>query len=98
MPDAQPRYAEIIVALLTVAGATFIAWFSWTAREFVCGEKLQGDCDGGTPVVVVAMIGLMPAVGMLVGSWRARGHPWRWFLVTALAYVAWGVAFSAWAT
>jgi hypothetical protein len=87
----------IVVGLLVVVGAGFAAGITWIAREISCGEA-QPECNGEALVVLlIAITGLVCAVGMLMASWRQRGHLWRWFLVTAFVYAAvWAPAFSGW--
>ena len=104
--EPEPRYVAtfrpgspelVILAILVLIGAVLAVGLSWAARELVCGEKLQGDCDGGIPVGLVAIAGLIPALGMVVSSARQGGHPWRWFMATASVYALWGLAFMGWA-
>jgi uncharacterized membrane protein YhaH (DUF805 family) len=87
----------IVVGLLVVVGAGLAVGVTWIAREISCGEA-QPECnDEALIVLLLAIAGLIPGLGMLVASWHQRGHPWRWFLVTAVVYAAvWAPAFSAW--
>lgn len=82
------------MAILTLAGAIFAVGVSVIARSIGCTQAFQGDCDGGLPVLLIAVAGLVPAAGMVYSSGWRHGHPWRWFLATAIVYTVWGITFS----
>jgi uncharacterized membrane protein YqaE (UPF0057 family) len=83
----------VIVAFLVVLGAVFAVGLAWVARG-ICEDS---ECSSeGLAAVIVAVVGLVPALAMLVESGRTRGHPWIWFLITALVYAVWGLVFAEW--
>jgi hypothetical protein len=53
----------------------------------------SGDCGGGTALLVIALVGLAPVVGMVVESARRGGHPWYWFFASLFVYGFWAVVF-----
>jgi hypothetical protein len=99
-PPREPRYVAtfragtpemFVVGLLTVIGAGFAIAIAGLVREIACGEA-GGDCDEDTLApLVIAWLGLIPAVATLVASARRHGRPWRWLLVTASVYGIWGM-------
>jgi hypothetical protein len=99
---ADPRYVAtfrpgspemVAVAIVALLGAVAAVAISVVARSIACGES-SGDCDGGTVLVVIASVGLLPTLGMVAESSRRRG-PWYWFLGAALVYAFWTIAFAA---
>lgn len=100
MSEFEPRYVlsfrsgtpeMIVVGVCTVLGAAFVVLFAYVVREFVCAEA-SSECSSGALVqLVIACVGLIPALGTLVASARRRGHPWRWFLVTVISYAFWAL-------
>lgn len=93
----RPGTAEmVVVGVLVVLGAAVAVGVTWIAREITCGES-DSDCGGARALLIVAIVGLMPALGMLITSGRRTGHPWRWFVATVLVYAVWGVAFAGFA-
>lgn len=105
VPDPEPRYvlnfkpgsAEmIVVSVLALVGAAIAVLVSWVLRALICSEVLENrsdSCEGGTALLVVAMVGLAPVVGMVVESTRRRGHPWYWFFAGVFVYGFWAVFF-----
>jgi hypothetical protein len=87
----------VFVAVLVSVGAALAVGLTWIARAIACGEA-NGDCEPGLPLLILAGVGLVTAVGMLIASGRRRGHPWRWLVATALVYAVWGLAFAGWAS
>ena len=59
------------------------------------GRCLDRGCGGGAGVLTIALVGLVPVLGMVVESTRRRGHPWYWFFIGACVYVVRAVAFQS---
>lgn len=82
----------IVVGVCTVLGGALAVFFAYVFREFECYAEAWSECStGGLVQLVIACVGLVPALGTLVASARRRGHPWRWFLVTAIFYGFWAL-------
>jgi hypothetical protein len=106
MAEPEPRYVmtfrarrpeTIVVATLTFFGAVFAVWVAAFLREFECTAEAWSQCSAaGLVQLLVAVGGLIAAVAMLVESLRNRGHPWRWFCVTALVFAGWGLVVTDW--
>jgi hypothetical protein len=105
VPETEPRYVltfkpgspeMIVVSLLALVGGGIAVLVSWVLRALICGEVLDNSsdsCRGGTALLVVALVGLAPVVGMVVESARRRGHPWYWFFAGVFVYGFWAVVF-----
>jgi hypothetical protein len=89
---SDPR-SLVPAGIFTVLGASFVVHVAYvwslldctTARE--CGTP-------GLVQLVIAGLGLLPALATLALAVSGRGHPWRWLLLTMLVYAAWGVYVS----
>lgn len=102
MAEPEPRYVAtfrpgtpemVIVAFLVVLGAVFVAGLTQVARG-ICEDS---ECSSeGRILLIVAVVGLVPALAMLIESGRRRGHPWPWFFATVFIYAIWAVAFEGW--
>jgi hypothetical protein len=106
MAEPEPRYVltfkpatpeMVVVSLAALVGAGVAVFFSWVVNEIACeGAASPEDCGhGGTALLTIALIGLVPALGMVVESARPGGHPWYWFLAGALVYGFWAVVFAS---
>lgn len=88
----------VVVGLLTLAGALVATWTAITFRFVDCANEASSECSSqGQHQLVVALVGLVPALGTLVASIRKRGRPWRWFLATLVFYAVWGLLAWRWA-
>jgi hypothetical protein len=86
----------ILVSVMALVGAGIAVLVSWLLRALICGEVFSSDsddCQGGTALLVIALVGLAPVVGMVVASTRRRGHPWYWFFAGVFVYGLWAVVF-----
>lgn len=83
----------VIVAFLVVLGSVFAVGLSWVARGICEDSECRSE---GLVAVIVAVVGLVPALVMLVESGRTRGHPWIWFFITVLMYAVWALILSEW--
>jgi hypothetical protein len=84
-----------VVGLGACLGAAVAVFYSVIFRALDC-ESDNGACRGpGTTLVVVAVAGVVPALGTLVAAARGRGHTGRWLAATALVCVLWAVIFEA---
>jgi hypothetical protein len=82
----------VILSGLGVLGAAFVVYVALLVRWLECdGENASGCSTGGLIQFVLALIGLALAIGMLVASARARGHPWRWFAAAIPVYALWAI-------
>jgi hypothetical protein len=80
-----------VLAVLSAGFAVYVA-LAW--RWVECAEDWSRCSAPGLVQLVIAGLGLLPALAMLVFAICGRGHPWRWLLGTALVYAAWGVFVS----
>jgi hypothetical protein len=87
-------FAAGAVACIGLIGAGAAISISIVARAFTC-EDAGDSCAGGTALVAIACLGLVPPLGMLVASARPRGHPWYWFVTGAFIYGFWAVVFMS---
>ena len=85
----------VIVAVLILLGALVAVAVSFGMRHLGCGLS-QYSCNRteGYAPFVIALAGLVPALGMLVASARTRGRPLRWFVAVAFVYFWWGIVFA----
>jgi hypothetical protein len=80
------------VAVVTILGAGFAVFIAQGLRFVDCANEAWSVCSTrGLVQLVIALAGLILAFGMLVQSFRGRGHPGRWFWLTALVYAFWGL-------
>ena len=105
MPEPEPRYVltfkpgspeMIVVSVIALVGAGIAVLVSWLLRALICGEVFSNDsedCGGGTALLVIALVGLAPVLGMVVTSTRRHGHPWYWFFAGVFVYGFWAVVF-----
>jgi hypothetical protein len=95
----ERRALAVGVGLLTVVGTCFATFVAnvWRWVE-CCSESGLQASPAGERQLVVAALGLIPALGTLVSSLRTRGHPWNWFCATVLVYAVWGVLIVVWIT
>ena len=82
------------VGLLTFAGAVVAALVALFFRGLGCAWA--GCSTEGLVQLLVACGGVITALGTFVESFRERGHPWRWFCVTALILAGWGLFVNDW--
>jgi hypothetical protein len=86
-------------AVLTVLGALFATYVAFALRFVDCCNEADSEPSRvGEWQSIVALIGLVPALGMLVACFRERGRPWRWFAATVAIYTVWGVVVATWST
>jgi hypothetical protein len=86
----------IVVSVMALVGAGIAVLVSWLLRALICGEVFSNDsdeCGGGTALLVIALVGLAPVIGMVVASTRRHGHPWYWFFAGVFVYGFWAVVF-----
>jgi hypothetical protein len=89
------RVGGVLVGLAACLGAAVAVFYSFYQRALDC-EADSGECSGpGTTLLVIAVVGAVPAVGTLVAGARAGGNTGRWLLATAVAYGLWAVIFEA---
>lgn len=89
-----PR-ALIPAGVIAVLGATFAIYLAVGVRVVDCSNEASSKCStGGLVQLVIAGLGALPALATLALAAWGRGHPLRWFLLTALVYAAWGVYVS----
>ena len=75
------------------AGFAFHVAYVW--RWVDCSNEASSECStSGLAQLVIAGVGLLPALATFALAICRRGRPWRWFLLTALVYGAWGVYVS----
>lgn len=86
------RWTWIGVGVVTLLGAGVAVFFAASVRVLNCIEEASSPCSNESlGQLVVAIGGLIPAVGTLVQSIRRSGHPLPWFLATAVVYALWGI-------
>lgn len=86
----------MVVSAIALVGAVVAVVISWVAKEIQCeGVASRDECGGGEWLLAVALLGLVPVVGMVIESARRRGHPWYWFLVGAFVYGFWAIVFQS---
>ena len=79
-----------IVGMLVLAGALVVSYLAFVIRAVDCGADSESECSQESLTqLVIACVGVAPAVGMVVASARRRGHPWRWFLATVVIHAFW---------
>jgi hypothetical protein len=95
----QRQGLMVAVGVLTFLGACFAAFVANVWRWVDCCSEsgLEANPEAKTQFVV-ALMGIVPAFGMLVQTVRGRGHLWPWFYATTFVYVVWGVLVIVWAT
>lgn len=80
------------VSFVTVICAVFGAYAGLGLRFVDCANEAFSVCSTpGLVQLLIALAGLIPALAMVFQSFRGRGHPGRWFWLTALTYAAWGL-------
>jgi len=80
------------VAIVTFPGAVVAVLVALGIWLIDCGEESYSVCSPrGHIQLLIALFGLVPAVGLLVLSIRDRGSPGVWFFVTALIYMTWAL-------
>lgn len=85
------------VACLTLLGAGYLAFFAYLLRIIDCHEDTGSVCTtSGLVQLLIALAGLVPALGMMVQSLRGRGRPSYWFAATAVVYVTWAIYLWRW--
>ncbi len=99
MTYVEPRYVVrfrpgspemLVVGFTTFFGACFAVVTALSFRFVDCAVEASSECTTpGRVQLLIAFAGVIPALGTLVHAIRRRGHPWRWFSVTALSYALW---------
>ena len=80
------------LGIVAVLCAGLAAWIANSLRVVDCAHEAWSVCSmPGLIQLLIALTGLIPALGTLFQSFRGRGHPGRWFWLTALTYAAWGL-------
>jgi hypothetical protein len=80
------------LACLTLLGAFVLSSLAWLFRVIDCSEESYSTCStSGRVQLLMALAGLVPALGMMIQSGRGRGRPALWLLATALVYATWGL-------
>ena len=94
-PDSQTispqrAAAELVLAILTLLGAGFVVLIAVVWRTLDCSDESYSTCSpGAQPQLLLAVLGLLPALAMIVDCFRPQGKPMRWFFVTIAIYVFW---------
>ncbi len=78
------------VAVVALLCAGLGAYIAFGLRIVDCANEAFSRCSGpGLVQLLIALAGLIPALGTTVTSFRGRGHPGRWFWLTGLTYAVW---------
>lgn len=89
---ALVRTTVVPLACLTLLGAFVLSSLAWLFRVIDCSEESYSTCStSGRVQLLMALAGLVPALGMMIQSGRGRGRPALWLLATALVYATWGL-------
>lgn len=93
----RPRTPEmVVVGVFTVLGAAFATFVANVVRWVECCSESGLEASGEAEMqFAIALLGIVPAIGVLSESFRARGRPWLWFVATGLVYVMWAVFVAA---
>jgi hypothetical protein len=80
------------LAVVTILCAGFGVYVGLGLRFVDCANEAFSVCSTpGLVQLLIALVGVVPAFGTLLQSFRGRGHPGRWFWLTALTYAVWGL-------
>jgi len=90
--DRFPTWPFLFVAWLLLGAAVFAAFIGWTAGLLLCEQGCKGTLGTvRTLEVALPLVGLVPAVLLVVFTGRRRWHWALGALFTALAvYGLWG--------
>jgi hypothetical protein len=87
------RLRWLALGIPTVLAAVILVFAAGMFGALQCYEwGYSCDRTRGRIQFVIALVGLLPAVGTLVAGLRRGGHPSRWFAATVVVYSAWFVA------
>ena len=88
----------VFLAVVSLGAALVAVFFASVAYVIGCTEESYSECTPeGRNQLLVALVGLAPALGTVAASVLGRFRPGLWWCCTALVYLMWGLLFEHYA-